>query len=189
MYDSVKYYREKAKESSTIIEDLNLSKNDFILVTIHRAENTNDPARLRKIFRLLDEIAEYRNVVFPIHPRTKNILKETEPILLSNKLRFIDPVGYLDMIALQSDCRLVITDSGGVQKEAFLNGKYCLTVRNETEWVELVEHGFNFLINPLEKLPSFVDQTWAKPFNPAGFLPYGSGNAADIICDIILKQL
>ena len=182
MYDAVKFYKEKTNDR--ILKELNLKPNDFILATIHRAENTNDPNRLQQIFSLLNKIAANRHIVLPIHPRTKSLLNESINSQLKN-FHLIDPVGYLDMMSLQSNCKLVITDSGGVQKEAFLNGKYCVTVRNETEWVELVENGFNFLTDPLETLPNLVEQLWNKPFNDNGYQPYGDGEAANKILTIL----
>ena len=95
----------------------------------------------------------------------------------------------MDMISLQKNCRLIITDSGGVQKEAFVNNKLCLTVRNETEWVELVEKGYNFLVNPIDILPHLVERLWNTEFTNENFNPYGHGNAAERIVDIIKREI
>ena len=137
MKDAVAYYSKTSKEKSTIISDLQL--NDFVLATIHRQENTDDIAKLKSIFEALDEIHKECQVVLPIHPRTRKILETNN---IKSTITFINPVGYFSMLELLKNCRLVISDSGGLQKEAFFNKKNCVIVREETEWVELVENGF-----------------------------------------------
>lgn len=182
MYDAILHYQQVSESESDVIKKLNLSKGNFILATIHRAENTNDKDRLEIILKDLSEIAKKNIVVFPIHPRTKNITENKE--LLQN-ITVIDPVGYLDMIALQKNCRLIVTDSGGVQKEAFLNNKYCITVREETEWIELVNAGYNFLSKSGSKIQDLVDALWNKPFVNKDFQPYGDGKTAERIINLI----
>jgi UDP-GlcNAc3NAcA epimerase len=189
MYDAIRFYQSTAEKRSSIIKDLGVEKKNFILTTIHRAENTDDPAKLKTIMSSLNKVAETKTVIFPIHPRTKGVLKDVYQSLLNPGFRLIDPVGYLDMIALQKNCSLVVTDSGGVQKEAFLNNKFCLTVRNETEWTELVDHGSNFLINPIDILPGMVERVWDKKFENKGFQPYGDGFAADKIVEVIKEYV
>lgn len=184
MYDAILLYQELSTKYSSIVRDLDLEGKPFALVTIHRAENTNDPERLHQIMKTLNDVGAEKTVVFPMHPRTKNILKDTD--LLKN-IKVIEPVGYFDMIALQKNCRLIVTDSGGVQKEAFIHGKYCITVREETEWIELVDNGFNYLANPVETLPGLIDKLWDKKFSINGFYPYGDGKAADKIIDVISR--
>ncbi|NNC71081.1 MAG: UDP-N-acetylglucosamine 2-epimerase (non-hydrolyzing) [Flavobacteriaceae bacterium] len=137
MKDAVEYYGQISSKKSSIIHDLNLS--DFIVATIHRQENTNDIEKLKDVLSGLDEIHEECQVVMPLHPRTRKILKRED---INPKITLIDPVGYFDMLELLKNCRLVITDSGGLQKEAFFNRKHCLVVRDETEWTELVERGY-----------------------------------------------
>jgi len=119
----------------------------YILATIHRAENTDDPVRLTAIFGGLCEIARTIPVVLPLHPRTKAALERVASVGSGN-LKIIDPVGYLDMACLEKNARLVVTDSGGVQKEAFFHRVPCVTLRDETEWVELIELGWNHLVPP-----------------------------------------
>jgi UDP-GlcNAc3NAcA epimerase len=119
-------------------------KQDFILCTIHRAENTDDEIRLRSIFESLEEIAKEKQVILPLHPRTRNILNNLK--LNIQNLTLIDPVGYLEMVWLIDNCDFVMTDSGGLQKEAYFFEKQCITLRDETEWVELVECGANTLV-------------------------------------------
>lgn len=139
MKDAVEFYSKFSAEKSSIISDLNLKGSEFVLATIHRQENTDDVQKLRSIFKALDNIHSSSQVVLPIHPRTKKILKNNG--ILSN-ITFIDPVGYFSMLELLKHCKMVVSDSGGLQKEAFFNKKNCIIVREETEWVELVNHGF-----------------------------------------------
>ena len=137
MQDGAIFYKNLAKKPSCSIQ------NDFILCTIHRAENTDNEQRLKNIFDALNEIAKERQVILPLHPRTKKIL-QTLAIDTTN-LTVINPVGYLEMVWFIDHCSLVMTDSGGLQKEAYFFQKQCITLRDETEWVELVENSFNTL--------------------------------------------
>ena len=139
MKDAVEYYNQFSQDKSTIISDLNLQKNEFVLATIHRQENTDDLANLNSIFAGLETISKEKTVVLPLHPRTKAILKSNN---LNFNIKVIDPVGYFDMLELLKNCNLVISDSGGLQKEAFFNKKHCIIAREETEWIELVTNGF-----------------------------------------------
>lgn len=151
MYDTTLFYWEKAKQESRILDKLHLKPKHFALATVHRAENTDNPAHLNEIFYGLSAIAKYHQVIVPLHPRTKHALIQNNLFeTFERQITFIDPVGYLDMIQLESQSRIILTDSGGVQKEAYFFNVPCLTLRNETEWVELVEHGFNRLV-PLER--------------------------------------
>ena len=137
MQDGALFYKELA-----IKPNCKIAKN-YILCTVHRAENTDDENRLRNIFEGLEEIAKERQVILPLHPRTKKIV--TELNLNVSNLTLIGPVGYLEMVWLIDHCDLVMTDSGGLQKETFFFEKPCITLRDETEWVELIENGFNVL--------------------------------------------
>lgn len=139
MKDAVEFYSEIASNKSSIISDLNLEQNKFVLATIHRQENTDSLENLKAIFNGLESINKRKKVVIPIHPRTKAILDKNN---LKYKITFINPVGYFDMLQLLKNCNLVVTDSGGLQKEAFYNKKMCVIAREETEWVELVENNF-----------------------------------------------
>lgn len=143
MYDAVLFYRQKAKEVSSIVKRESLKKNGFALVTLHRAENTSDPERLKSICTALNEIHKTLPVVMPLHPRTKGFLKSLN---LRLDVNLIEPVGYFDMLSLIENCKLVLTDSGGLQKEAYFFEKFCLTLRDQTEWVELVEAGANEIV-------------------------------------------
>ena len=143
MKDAVVYYGEKSAEKSSIISDLNLMANEFVLATIHRQENTDDSEKLKSIFEGLEAIHANCQVVLPLHPRTKKIIAQHN---LKPNITFIEPVGYFDMLELLKHCKMVVSDSGGLQKEAFFNQKHCIIVREETEWVELVENGFATIV-------------------------------------------
>jgi UDP-GlcNAc3NAcA epimerase len=143
MKDAVEFYGKISAEKSSIISDLNLIPNEFVLATIHRQENTDNLKNLKEIFKGLELICKEKQVVLPLHPRTKAILKKHN---LTYNLKIIDPVGYFDMLELLKKCNLVVTDSGGLQKEAFFNKKHCIIAREETEWIELVANGFAVIV-------------------------------------------
>lgn len=147
MYDVAMFYQQRSAEESTVLAGLHLKSKEFALATVHRAENTDDVNRLKEIFFGLNEISKLFPVVVPLHPRTKQILEKLHIIKeFSESLLLIDPVSYLDMIQLESNAKLILTDSGGVQKEAYFYKVPCLTLREETEWVELVSEGYNTLV-------------------------------------------
>lgn len=137
MQDAALFYSNKAQKPESDIPD------KFILCTIHRAENTDNPEAFKNIFEALDEITKITPVVMPLHPRTRNKLHSMAYNFTASAITFIEPVGYLKMVWLLQNCQIVITDSGGLQKEAYFFKKQCLTLREETEWVELVEGGYN----------------------------------------------
>lgn len=141
MQDAAYFYFNQAKESSHIINNLNINTS-FVLATIHRQENTDNPFVLKNIIDGINKINREIPVVVPMHPRTSKIVKERG---LTVDFKVIGPVGYFDMVMLLNACSLVLTDSGGLQKEAFFFKKHCVTIREQTEWVELVEQGFNIL--------------------------------------------
>lgn len=145
MYDSVLYNLDLAEKRSRVMEKLGLSRKGFALATVHRAENTDDPDRLRLILQGLDQVVQAGlPVIVPIHPRTR---KQLESLGLStDNVQLIDPVSYLDMLLLEKQARVILTDSGGVQKEAYWLGVPCVTLRDETEWVETVQSGWNTLV-------------------------------------------
>jgi len=141
MQDGALFYKNLAQKPSSF----SLSDDEsFILCTIHRAENTDDPKRLKEIVEALNEISKEIQIILPLHPRTKQKLQQLS--LSLDGVTIIDPVGYLNMVWLIDNCKLVMTDSGGLQKEAFFFEKPCITLRDETEWVELIENGFNTLV-------------------------------------------
>ncbi|RUA12158.1 MAG: UDP-N-acetylglucosamine 2-epimerase (non-hydrolyzing) [Flavobacteriia bacterium] len=156
MKDAVEFYGKISAKRSDIIQRLSLRKHAFLLATIHRQENTDDLEKLRSIFEGLEEISKEVQVVLPLHPRTRKILENNG---LEYDFTMIDPVGYFDMLELLKNCKMVVTDSGGLQKEAFFNQKHCIIVRDETEWVELVEHGFATITgSDKEKMLSAFDR-------------------------------
>jgi UDP-N-acetylglucosamine 2-epimerase len=145
MYDAVLQFSAIARQRSTILEDLGLESKTYLLTTIHRPYNTDIPENLRNIFQAFAEIREV--IVFPAHPRTskKIVALESEFFqeLVPKNVKIIEPVGYLDMLVLEENARLILTDSGGMQKEAYFFGVPCITLRPETEWLETVESGWN----------------------------------------------
>ncbi len=179
MQDAALFYHDKAQNIPGLVY-----RNGFILCTIHRAENTNDIARLISICSALNTIAENTQVILPLHPRTRKIIT-TVPCDLS-KLTLIDPVGYLKMVWLLKECGMVVTDSGGLQKEAFFFNKPCVTIRDQTEWVELVDLGVNKLAGPDKvEIVSAVQEMQCKRIVDKYEL-YGGGNAANRIVEMLL---
>lgn len=182
MYDATLIFSEKAQIKSQILDELNIKPKAYVLATIHRKENTNDIQRLSNIFSGLSKIN--RRVILPLHPRTREYITKYG-IALCNNIHVISPVGYLNMLMLEKNAELIITDSGGVQKEAFFHKVPCITLRDETEWTELVEMGWNKLASPSDE--TFISKVTA-PFGPGKVLssPYGDGKAAYLIVDKIL---
>ncbi len=143
MKDAVFYYSQFSEEKSTILKTLGLCDTPYVLATIHRQENTDDISKLKAIFEGLETISKKEKVVMPLHPRTRAVLEKQG---LTYSVLFIDPVGYFDMMELLKHCSVVVTDSGGLQKEAFFHKKHCVIARTETEWVELVSHDFAMVV-------------------------------------------
>ena len=187
MYDAVLMYYELAEKRSKILEALNLKPKAYALATVHRAENTDDSERLRSIFQGLSMIAESGlPVIVPLHPRTRKALSNLSPAPYPStpKLRIIDPVSYLDMLMLEKHARVILTDSGGVQKEAFFFRVPCVTLRGETEWVETVETGWNMLVgSDPERIALAAIE--ARPGSVTD-CPYGDGRAAEKIVRLVL---
>jgi UDP-GlcNAc3NAcA epimerase len=183
MYDSALHYAAVAKRKSKILNDLTLEPGKYILATIHRQENTDDLDNLKNIISALNEINETQRVVVPLHPRTKNILQKNN---LAPSFTIIDPVGYLDMVQLISNSALIITDSGGLQKEAFFFHKNCVTMREQTEWVELVDNGFNMIAGTdAAKIVSCYRTMIARP-NDFSVNLYGTGRSAEEIISTLI---
>lgn len=179
MYDSVLHNAALAGGDGEIVEKLGLTSKGYYLATIHRAENTDDPARLKGLVQALQQLS--RPTVLPLHPRTRKTLGESLA-QLEHQVKVIDPVSYLDMLKLEQNARIILTDSGGVQKEAYWFDVPCVTLRDQTEWVELVEGGCNLLAGAD---PAAVDRA-VRSFEAAGaVLPanrprnlYGDGHSA-----------
>ncbi len=173
MYDASVYYREISSERSQILRQLDL--DDFVLCTVHREENTDNAENLKSIIEGLNRIARDITIVMPLHPRTRRVM-DVHGIAV--EFTVIEPVGFFDMVELTRHCRLVITDSGGLQKEAYFFRKGCVTLRDETEWVELVEHGYNILAgSSAERIcEAYGEMISANPQFEDGI--YGDGKAS-----------
>jgi UDP-GlcNAc3NAcA epimerase len=181
MYDATLYYRERAASQSTILQRLGLPPKGYLLATIHRAENTDAAERLRVIVDGLIHVARRIPVVVPLHPRTKAALQRSQLWdSAAAEVRLIDPAGYLDMVILEDNARLIATDSGGVQKEAFFCRVPCVTLRDETEWVELVEAGWNHLLSPVhgDQFAAALSSALDRPAPATAPALYGQGDAA-----------
>lgn len=159
--------------------------NKYALATIHRAENTDDINRLKSIFSALSVISEQTKIVLPLHPRTKKIVEKYQ--IDTSKLHITEPLSYLETVYLLKNCQIVLTDSGGLQKEAFFFKKPCLTLRDETEWDELVQYGFNKLVGADENdiISAYTDMI-EKTFDFSKNL-YGNGKTAQLVIDYIMN--
>ena len=173
-------FRDIAAERSTILRDLDLEAGSYLAVTAHRAGNVDPPERLGRLVALLEALP--RPVVFPIHPRTRARLERDGLLGRLDGLRVVPPLGYLDFLELARHARAVLTDSGGVQKEAYLLGVPCLTLRDTTEWVETVEAGWNVLVD-LDRDAALA----ALDRRPPAERPelFGGGRASDRVCDVV----
>ncbi len=171
MYDVNLFAAEQAREQSSIQEELDLAPGSYALVTVHRSENTDDPRQLQAVMDWLMAQASERVIVFPVHPRTRKALERDK--IEPSGLKMIDPIGYLDMTRLLEGAEIVYTDSGGLQKEAYFHSKPCVTLRSETEWVELVDCGWNRL--------------WTDPhYKPRkAITDYGDGHTAERILTLL----
>jgi len=181
MYDAAIYYAKRARERSTVLQNFQLEPKSYVLATAHRAENTDDPTRLSGIVQGLS--ASPLPVIWPLHPRTRKRLAAFE-IDLPRNLNPIEPVGYLDMVSLESNAALIATDSGGVQKEAYFHGVPCITLREETEWVETVESGWNRLVGADAESIGAALQEREVPKTTQSAL-YGDGRAGVSIVNIL----
>ena len=179
MYEGAMHFSKQSRKPS----ELNHTDLDnYVLATIHRAETTDNIENLKSVVQALNTINESRPVIVPIHPRTRSIIKDNN---IEVSFQMINPVGYLEMIWLIQNCSLVITDSGGLQKEAYFFEKRCLTTRTETEWVELVESGNNVLVAyEVNKILSEVNAP--RKFNPYGKF-YGDGNTSELIIKVLIE--
>jgi len=178
MYDAVLQFAQLARERSTILKELEIAAGKYLLATVHRAENTDDLGHLGNILRAFSQLDE--SIIFPIHPRTRKAIADSADAELhvSSNVRLMAPVGYLDMLMLEANARMILTDSGGIQKEAYWLGVPCVTLRDETEWVETVAAGWNTLVGAnCSRIKNA-----AKDFRPpADSRPqlYGDGHVAE----------
>jgi UDP-GlcNAc3NAcA epimerase len=186
MYDVALHFADRAKRQSTILQSLHLSAGAYALATCHRAENTDEPERLAEILSALAEIATEMPVVLPLHPRTRKLIADHGLARYLGSLIVTEPLAFLDMIVLEQDARLILTDSGGVQKEAFFYGVPCLTMRNETEWVETVDSGWNTLVGADHA--RIVGAYRAPVTAKVRSAPYGDGRASEAIMSVMLEH-
>lgn len=197
MYDNSLYFAELSTQKSTIISDLSLNDLPFILCTIHRDSNTDDATALQGIFEALLELVKTTQmaVILPLHPRTRGKIQSLlspefqERLKAETRIQLIEPAGFLDMIALEKNARLIVTDSGGVQKEAYFFAKPCVILREQTEWVEVVAAGAAILTGAhTDRILSAAQQllTLEIQTDPAIF---GDGHAAHFICEKICTDL
>jgi UDP-GlcNAc3NAcA epimerase len=197
MYDNSMYFEAAANEKSSILNDLGVAEGEFILATVHRNNNTDIPERLNAIFKALLRIADSgdQRIVLPLHPRTRNLLNTNldpdvkEAVDNCSDFVLTTPVSFLDMVMLESKCSMVLTDSGGVQKEAIFFKKPCVILRSETEWVELVENG-NAIIADAEEasiVKAYHQLVEKQDYSYPAY--YGKGDAAEFICQKILNWL
>jgi UDP-GlcNAc3NAcA epimerase len=187
MYDSFLYYQNEL-ETAKILSSFNLKNNQYFLVTIHRAENTDNPDNIKNIFSSLKTFLPNVDIVIPLHPRTKKVLKELNVSL--DGFNVINPVSYQSMISLLSGSRVVITDSGGLQKEAYFSKTPCVTVRDETEWVETLDYGWNRISPPSNKndiISSIKSALEIDVHNTTYYEHYGDGKAAEKIISQLLS--
>jgi len=184
MADSLFFAKKRAEEQSKVLKSLGLLEKDYYLSTIHRAENTDNAERLSKILKALS-VLEYP-VIFPIHPRTKKSIIDNglEFIVKDSNIRLIDPVGYIDMIQLEKSAKMILTDSGGIQKEAYWLEVPCFTLRDETEWVETLQLGWNKLVGANEKIIVKSIMEFKKPKHHP--ILYGDGQAGNKIVKFLL---
>jgi UDP-GlcNAc3NAcA epimerase len=189
MYDAALFYRERASTQSSILSDLGLSKKGYVLATCHRAENTDDVNKLKPILESLVQISNDLPVVLPLHPRTRKLIDVYQLNPLLKTILITDPLSFMDMVALEQDASFIVTDSGGVQKEAYFYQVPCITMRDETEWVETVKLGWNQLVGAnKDRIMNAVKGLKEKDSNQINHqYPYGNGDASSIICKHLLS--
>ncbi len=204
-YDSILYYSKMAEKKSTILKDMNLCFStlnsvraihelpvhrtlNYYLATLHRAENTDDPRVLKSILKALNEIGRNTSVILPLHPRTKKMMKVHHPFSFKN-IKFIEPVSYLGMLQLEKKAKAILTDSGGIQKEAHWLKVPCFTLREETEWVETVKSGWNVLVGTgMKRIVKEVSHTERRRKYLKGDKVFGDGKASQKIVQILIRH-
>ena len=194
MYDSILYYSKIAEKGSTILKHLGFGTRhetrdtSYYLATLHRAENADDPKRLTSVCRALNEIGKRTPVVLPLHPRTKKKIKVSRLFSEFKNIKFIEPVSYLDMLTLEKNAKAILTDSGGVQKEAYWLRVPCITLREETEWVETIQSGWNVLTGTeAKRILREVGRSEKRRRHPEGNKIFGDGKAGEKIVEILRR--
>src|SRR2546428_5312902 len=183
MYDSLLYNLARADRRASVLAELGLQPGQYGLATIHRAESTDRPETVTDILSTLGRLG--LPVLVPLHPRTRAVLDAAGVGHVSGPVRLIAPVSYHEMLILERHARLILTDSGGVQKEAFLLGIPCVTLRNETEWVETVEAGWNRVAGTAPDAGGAAGRVGLRQVRPERGQPYGDGHAAEAILGIV----
>jgi len=190
MYDATLFASGQSSAGKNVLDDLDVAEGSFVLSTIHRAENTDDPKRLAAIIDGLRIVAKEMPVLLPLHPRTRKLLEKTGSSDDTTKgLTLLEPVGYFEMAALEEKAALIATDSGGIQKEAYFHATPCVTLRDETEWIELVELGWNIVQPPVSAqavAATILSRIGTK--GRVGTKPYGEGNAGRRVVDALLEK-
>jgi UDP-GlcNAc3NAcA epimerase len=186
MYDVAVHHGLRVQAAGGLLSSLDLCEKGYVLATVHRAENTDHPDRLSVIVEALIRISRSMPVVWPLHPRTRNALKMTGKLdVLGSMVKLTEPLGYMKMVELEKFAALIATDSGGVQKEAFFHKVPCITLREETEWVELIEAGWNRLAPPSSPYDIVNAAEAALRSSGKPVMPYGTGHAAEKIVKIL----
>ncbi len=185
MYDAAKVFSEIAEEKSTILREKNIKPEKYILCTLHRAENTDDPDRLTAILNAMNLLAKRMPLVLPLHPRTKKSITQYKLDHFLETLIVLPPVSFLDMVSLEKNASCILTDSGGIQKEAYFHGVPCVTFRNETEWIETVDAGWNKLVPP--NTDSIIDAV-LRSGKGTDIPEYGEGGASSYIVEILASE-
>jgi UDP-GlcNAc3NAcA epimerase len=177
MYDATLFYAKIAK-NTVFLKNWDLCEKNYVLCTVHRAENTDNPERLISIFSALQEIAKSLPVVLPLHPRTRNLLKMKGWSKFLESITILEPVSYLEMQRLEMGAKVILTDSGGMQKEAFFHRVPCITLRDETEWIETVDLGWNQLVGSDQENLLSAFNNLKDPLADTFIPVYGNGDAA-----------
>jgi UDP-GlcNAc3NAcA epimerase len=185
MFDATLFYQRKARETVNL-EKWGLDEKGYALCTIHRAENTDDPNRLESIFQALREISKIMPIILPLHPRTKKIVSQSSFADLISTLEVVDPLSYIETQRLEMGAKLILTDSGGMQKEAFFHEVPCITLRDETEWVETVHSGWNQVVGASSK--KIIECFETIQAQEGKFEFYGDGNAASKIVGHLIQN-
>jgi UDP-GlcNAc3NAcA epimerase len=197
MYDNSLHFSDLSSRSSTLLKSLNLEGRAFILVTVHRDSNTDIAANLQSIFKALLQLSEKydQTIVLPLHPRTRNMLEKQltpdlyQSLIGNDRIKIIPPAGFLDIIALERNSSMMVTDSGGLQKEAFFFKKPCIILREQTEWIEIVENGNAILTGASEEkiIEAYIQLTSQSEQSFPEL--YGDGKAAEFICQKMIEEL
>jgi UDP-GlcNAc3NAcA epimerase len=187
MYDVTLHYREQAK-TKVELNLWNIKEGDYALCTIHRAENTDNISRLQSIFSALKEIAKELPIILPIHPRTKQKIHSLKKEAWLNNITILEPLPYLEMLRLEMSAKVILTDSGGIQKEAFFHEVPCVTLRDETEWVETIEMGWNKIVGADKHKMLNAFKSCEEAIIGTKSFSYGDGNTANKILEILINE-